>query len=200
MNRYIWNRCFFSPDDGGGIGGGGVGEAMIATEGQGQAGDGQGEQKTFTQAELDKILSKRLGEERLIYEKKTAEAVKNAQTEAQKLATLTAEERAKVEAENALKAHQDKIADVERREREIAAREMKSQALEALSAKGLPGYLLPCANMSDAESCNASIEALEKYIRDAIKQGVEDHVKKHGYTPPTGSTNSKAALEAAFGL
>lgn len=144
-------------------------------------GQEQGE-KTFTQAELNKILQERLDREAKASEKRTAEAVKQALEEAK----LTAEEKAAKEQERALKA-------MEAREAEIRKRETRLKAVELLSEKKLPGGLIDLVNLDGEEACSASIEAIEKTFSASLQAAVNERLK--GSTPPAGKPNSGDAME-----
>ena len=63
--------------------------------------------------------------------------------------------------------------ELEIREREIAARELKISALEKLNEKGLPAGLSALLNYDDAESCAASIDAAEELFRAEVKKQVD---------------------------
>ncbi len=127
--------------------------------------------KTFTQEEVDKIVQARLAKEA----KKNADAVAAARTEAEKLAKMTAEEKA---------AHdqQEREAKLAQREADIARRELRATALQTLGEKKLPAELADVLDYTDADKCNASIASVEKVYRAAVQQGVEDRMK--GNPPP----------------
>lgn len=147
--------------------------------------------KTFTQEELDRIVGERLAKEKGKYEKDVAAKVAAARTEAEKLAVMSAEEKAAA----AAKQREETLT---AREREIARREMRATALEALANKGLPAALADTLDMTDAEKCSASIEVIEKAFRAAVEQGVKDRMrgdppKGTGNTAPTGKRDELQA-------
>jgi hypothetical protein len=138
-------------------------------------------QKTFTQAEVDAILDKRLARERKDLDTKIQTAV----TEAQKLAKMTTDEREKHEREKRDK----ELAD---REGEITKRELRAQALETLAEKGLPKGLADLLPYVDADGTNAAIEATEKVFRAAVEQAVNERLKG---TPPPASGKPQGEKE-----
>lgn len=104
----------------------------------------------------------------------------NAQeTEAQRLAKMTADQK---------KEYLDsKKADaLTRREAELNKRELMSTAKETLTEKGLPIALAVSLDYKDADTCNASIETIGKAFNDAVQKAVEDRIK--GGNPMRRST------------
>ena len=122
------------------------------------------------QAEFDRRLNKA-----------TNTAVSNAQerwqmitdekvSEAEKLAKMTKDERDKYKM-------QKRIKDLEAREREITKKELQATAKNALAEKELPLQLAELLDYTDAKSCNASIDALEKAFRSAVADAVDERLK-----------------------
>lgn len=122
--------------------------------------------KTFTQEELNAIIDKRLERER-----KDAQArIDKAVTEAQKLAKMSADERAEHERQEL----QKKLAE---REAEITKRELRAEAKSQLSDKGLPVELAEVLPYTDADTTNAALAAVEKVFRAAVEKGVTERLK-----------------------
>ena len=122
--------------------------------------------KTFTQDELNAIIDKRLERER-----KDAQArIDKAVTEAQKLAKMSADERAEHERQEL----QKKLAE---REAEITKRELRAEAKSQLSDKGLPVELAEVLPYTDADTTNAALAAVEKVFRQAVEKGVTERLK-----------------------
>lgn len=113
--------------------------------------------KTFTQEDVNRIISERLGKER---------------------------DKIKKEQEAAL----------EKREKEIAVREMRMNALEKLNSRGLPSELADAINYSDEESIDKSIEILAKNYT------VPSNVRSSGYVPQYGGTVESDDIRQAMGL
>lgn len=92
------------------------------------------------------------------------------QTEAQKLAKMTKEQREDYE--------RKKQADtLTQREADLNKRELMSTAKETLIEKGLPVALATALDYKDADACNKSIETIGKAFQDAVQAAVEDRIK-----------------------
>jgi len=130
--------------------------------------------KTFTQAELDAVVEKRIAR----IQKDIDARIKAAATEAEKLAKMDADQRLEHE-----RAEREKtLAD---RESGITKRELKAEALQQLAEKGLPKELSEVLPYSDADSTNAAIVAVEKAFRKAVEIGVNERLK--GNPPKIGT-------------
>lgn len=136
--------------------------------------------KTYSQEEVDKLL----GDQKKKYEGKMSEA--------EKLANMTAEEKAAYEA----KQKEDKLAE---REKAVALKELQQTAAEALRERGLDPSLAKILNYTDAGSVDKSIKTVEKVIKAAIEKGIDEKLKASGGAPRTGSGGQTAnGVEAAF--
>ena len=122
------------------------------------------------QAEFDRRVSKAL-----------QTAITEAVTEAEKLAKMKSDEKAKYEQDKRTK-------ELDKREKDITTRELKAQAYETLAEKNLPKELIDTLNFSDAETCNASIEAVEKAFQNAVKKAVEERLKGAKPVKPADQT------------
>lgn len=91
------------------------------------------------------------------------------QTEAQKLAKMTADEK---------KAYEEKkrLEGLEKREAEITKRELMSTAKETLISKNLPIELAAVLDYTDADACNTSIEKIGKAFQDAVQAGIASRI------------------------
>lgn len=109
------------------------------------------------------------------------------QTEAQKLAKMTADEK---------KAYQEKkrLEDIDKREAELNKRELMTTAKETLISKNLPPELAVALDYKDADSCNKSIDAIGKAFEDAVQKAVEDRIKG-GKTFKKATDNNKLTDE-----
>jgi hypothetical protein len=149
--------------------------------------------KTFTQEELNAIIDKRLERER-----KDAQArIDKAVTEAQKLAKMSADERAEHERQEL----QKKLSE---REAEITKRELRAEAKSQLSDKGLPVELAEVLPYTDADTTNAALVAVEKVFRAAVEKAVTDRMR--GSAPQTnngpqqgGKTLQEELRDAIYG-
>lgn len=140
-------------------------------------------EKTFTQADLDKIVA-----ERLARQQKKFEAEKE---EAAKLAKMNADQKA----EYAAKKREEELA---AREKSIAEKELRYTALGILEESKLPASLVDCLNLSSADSCNASIEALKKAWPEAVTAAVNNALRSNNPPPYSGGNTQKDAFLAGF--
>lgn len=167
-----------SPSDGTGAEGsndnGGMGDVQ-GNDGTGD--DGAGSEPTFDdllknghQAEFDRRVQKAI-DTALTKQKGKYEALMNDKlSEAEKLAKMNKEEKQ----EYMQKKYEKEL---EEREANITKRELMAEAKNTLSEKGLPVSLAEVLNYADAESCNKSIEAVEKAFQDAVSAAVEEKLK-----------------------
>lgn len=154
------------------------------------------EAKAFTEAELNAEADRRAT-------KAARTAIENfkqnelpglitkVRTEAERLARMTAEQKAE---------HERRLAEEEldRRLADITRRELKIEAHKVLTDKGLPAELLEIVPCSSAEACEAGIEAIERAFRAAVGKGVNERFKAN--PPPqvatgrTGTTKTVTEL------
>ena len=142
------------------------------------------------QAEFDRRVAKALETAKGNWEK---DAQKRA-TEAEKLAKLSAEQRAQVEQERREKA-------IAEREAAITRRELLAAAKEQLVNDKLPPELAECIDYTDAETSTARLEAIKKAFMAAVSKSVDDRLRKP--PPKTGDPNTVSidvALRKAAGL
>ena len=129
------------------------------------------------QAEFDRRVNKAV---------QTAQAKWQAQTddklsEAEKLAKMTAAEKAQY-------MQQKKEQELADREAQITKRELMATAKNTLADKKLPQELADLLNYSSAEECNKSIDAVEKAFQTAVENAVKDRLR--GGTPPKKAPES----------
>ncbi|QJC54422.1 DUF4355 domain-containing protein [Paenibacillus albicereus] len=184
--RYPLNLQLFAEGEGGAEAAGG-GEGDKGGDGGAAAGGkaGEGEKKSFTQEDLDRILTERLGKAQSKWEKDLQTKLDEAKTEAEKLAKMTADQKAEHERQKREKALAD-------REGEITRRELRATALEQLAEKGLPKSLADILSYTDAESTNKGLEAVEKAFREAVEAGVNERLKSSGTGTPKGGSGGSA--------
>ena len=75
-----------------------------------------------------------------------------------------------------------KLKNLDDREAAVTRRELTAQAKDTLADKGLPIEFADILNYKDAESCNSSIEVVEKVFQNAVEKAVEERIK--GGKPP----------------
>jgi len=144
--------------------------------GQEPADKGKGDKVTFTseqQEYINRLIGQTIAKERSKWEKEFQTKLDEAKTEAEKLAKMTAEQKAEYE-------RQKREEELAKREREITRRELRATALETLAEKGLPKQLAEILDYTDAESTNKSIETVEKAFREAVEQAVNERLKGGG--------------------
>lgn len=185
INLGLCGQPMLAPDTGANGGGADTVSASSGTEGTTgteEAGEGkEGTSKSFDdilkdktyQSEFDKKVAEALETAKSKWETEKATELENAKTEAQKLAKMNADQKAQYEA-------QKKIEALEKREKDITTRELKATAYETLAEKNLPKELIGTLNFADAESCNASIEAVEKAFQSAVEKAVNDKLRGNG--------------------
>lgn len=147
--------------------------------------EGQAGAKTFSQEELNTIVSQRLKE----VKDKQDEAVKNAVAlavaEERRQAKLTEEEREK-------EAKTKREAELKAREEELTLRENKIKAQELLSQKNIPIDLVDFVVDLDESKTKENIEKLVKTYNKSVENGVTDKLKG---APPTDFSNSNDNTE-----
>ena len=161
-------------DTGAGVNGA---DNTTTTDTQDTSNTDQATEKTFTQEDVNKMIQDRITREQAKWEKK----VQDERTEAEKLAKMKADEKIKYQQEK----REKELAD---RERELTTRELKAQAYETLAEKGIPKELVELLNYENAETCNASIEILEKAFQPAVEKAVNE--KLRGGEPQKQFNNS----------
>lgn len=119
-------------------------------------------ERTFTRAEIGKMLSA---------ERSKWEAEQEAkENEAKKLAKMNADEKQKYQ----LDQREQELAD---REQAIARKELTAEAKAMLSERGLPVELVAVVNLSNAEAVTKSVASIQKTWEDAVQKGVSDRMK-----------------------
>ena len=118
--------------------------------------------KQLTQKDIDDAI--------VAARKKWEDEQQQQQTEAQKLAKMTADEK---------RAYQEKkrLEDIDKREAELNKRELMTTAKETLISKNLPPELAVALDYKDADACNKSIDAIGKVFEEAVQKAVEDRIK-----------------------
>lgn len=184
--------------DTGANGGSGTGADGGNGEGTGEGTQGQeGGDKSFDdvlkdkkyQSEFDKRVAKALETAKSKWETDYQAKIQEAKTEAEKLAKMNADQKAEYE-------KQKKLDELAKREKDITTRELRATAYETLAEKNLPKELVDILNYESAETCNKSIEAVEKAFQSAVEKAVND--KLRGGNPPKGGQGS--SNQSTFGF
>ncbi|MDD4292171.1 MAG: DUF4355 domain-containing protein [Clostridia bacterium] len=175
------SRVFLAQDDKTSAGAGMEGATGAAGGTEDDNGSGGGAQPTFDeliknpayQSEFDRRVTKALETAKTKWQAETAAQI----SEAEKLAKMTAEQKAQHEREK-------KDKELAQREAALTLKELRATAGEALSAKGIPLALLDALDFGSAEKCTASIDKVEAAFRASVQSAVEQRLK--GGTPPAG--------------
>ena len=120
---------------------------------------------TFTQEQVNDIVSKRLTEANTKAEKKLKDEVSKALDEAERQSKLSEAER-----EKEFKAKQQK--ELGNRERTITIRERRADAKDALSDRNIDTDLVDFVIDIDEDKTNANIDKLEKAFNKAVVKSV----------------------------
>lgn len=184
--------------DTGANGGSGTGADGGNGEGTGEGTQGQeGGDKSFDdvlkdkkyQSEFDKRVAKALETAKSKWEIDYQAKIQEAKTEAEKLAKMNADQKAEYK-------KQKKLDELAKREKDITTRELRATAYETLAEKNLPKELVDILNYESAETCNKSIEAVEKAFQSAVEKAVND--KLRGGNPPKGGQGNNN--QSTFGF
>lgn len=127
-------------------------------------------EKTFTQTEMNKIISDRLESERARWEKAAADE----KAEAERVAKMTAEQKAQHEQEKREREFAAREAELSRKERTATARDL-------LAEKNAPAALIGAVDVSSDEAVTTSVEAVVKAFNEAVSAEV---AKKLAGAPP----------------
>lgn len=167
-------------------------------EGQQQENQQQ-EVKTFTEAELQAEADRRATKaaQTAIENFKAKELpgmLANAKTEAEQLAKMTAEQKAEHERNQQQLSIEKAKEELDKRAQEITKHELKIEAHKTLIEKKLPVELLDTLIYTDADACNASINAVEAAFKTAVEKEVNERFK--GNPPPgkNSTVNEKDAI------
>jgi len=139
-------------------------------------------EKTFTQDDINRIISQTIASER----KKAETQISQARKEAEELAQMTAEQRAE---------HRmaEREAAISQREDTVKRNEVRAGAVQLLLKKGLPAELADTLTYADADSAAAAIDTLEQAFRQALQQGIEERMKGMA---PAATVSTAAGFEA----
>lgn len=132
--------------------------------------------KTFTQEEVDKMISERLARQQKKFD--------NEKEEAAKLAKMNAEQKA----EYAAKKREEELT---ARETAIQQKELRYEALTILEENKLPAKLVDCLDLTSADTCNASIEAIKTAWTEALTAAVDARLRSNNPPPFSGGNNSQ---------
>lgn len=134
--------------------------------------------KTFTQQELDDIVEARVARAVKKAQKDAEEKIQKAQSEGERLAKMTKDERAKEEEAKRLSA-------LEEREKALATKELQIEARNLLSEEGLPADFLDVVMADTADQVKENITNVRKLFDAAVEKRVNERLTQK--TPRTGT-------------
>lgn len=174
--RIPMNLQMFAADDGGDGGGSdgdnGGGSGAVSFDDFLKEGTNQSEFDSRVSREVTKALKKA--------EKKWKTLRDESVSEAEKLALMTPEEKAKYQSDK-------READLAKREAELNKKELQSGAKSKLIDAGLPADLHTVLDYTDEDACDRSIEVLKETFQKAVEAAVEAKLK--GSEPPREDPN-----------
>lgn len=142
--------------------------------------------KTFSQEELDKIISNRLSEAKKKLEAEKDKAIAEAKAEAERLAQLSNEEKEKELTQKQLEALSEK-------EKELASRENKLKAIEIFDEAKIPIKLVDFVVDSDSDRMIEKIQILKESWKSALSEELQKSVS--GEVPKDFKVNSSKKRE-----
>ncbi|MGT2833405.1 capsid and scaffold protein [Streptococcus phage Javan249] len=137
------------------------------------------ESKTFTQQELDDIVEARVARAVKKAQKDAEEQIQKAQSEGERLAKLSKDERNKEE-------QAKRLSELEKREHDLAMKELSIEARSLLSEEGLPAEFLNIVMADTAESVKDNISNLRTVFDEAVEKRVDERLTQSRVK--TGST------------
>ena len=151
-------------------------------------------EKTFTQAELNEIVEKRLIRERKKMQEEISKQHEEALTEAEKLQKMTESQKREYELNK-------KIAEYEAREKELNKRALMSETKGILAELGYVNdqikQLESFLDYTDADACKKSIESIDKIIKGIVADKVQREVNEKLKTtikPQTATLNTGSTI------
>ena len=136
-------------------------------------------EKTFTQADVDKIIEKRLARERAKFE----EQLKSKVGEAERLAKLNEEERAREEIRIAQDNLDKMTAEFNKMKSDFEQQQMLAQVAKELSDRNLPIGMAHNLIGKDAEVTKANIDAFENTWKASLEAAIKNEIKNNASSP-----------------
>lgn len=192
-NKFPMTLQLFAEGDGDGAGGGNVSGAGASGEGTNNeplSFDGFLAQEG-NQAEFDRRVQKAIDTAVSNAQQKWQALTDDKLSEAEKLAKMNKEEKAAY-------MQQKKEKELSDRESAVARKELMAEAKNTLAEKKLPAGLAEVLNYTNAESCNKSIDAVEKAFQAAVEAAVQERLKggEPPKTPPNTGDDMAKQVEA----
>ena len=136
-------------------------------------------EKMFTQAQLDEIINKRLAKERAKFD----EQLKNKVSEAERLAKLNEDERAKEEIRIAQENLNNMTAEFNKMKADFERQQMLAQVTKELNDRKLPIGMAENLMGKDAETTKANIEKFEVDWKASLEQAIKNEIKNNSSSP-----------------
>ena len=130
------------------------------------------------QSEFDRRVAKALETAKTKWDEGFEKALGEKIAEANKLAKMSADEKAKFEREKQEEDYKKRLA-------EVTKRELKAEAREQLVRDGLPAELAETLIYTDADSCKASMDAVKSAFNAAVEKAIDSKLK--GGIPKDGA-------------
>lgn len=158
------------------------------------------EEKTFTQAEVDEIVTKRLARETKKIEaekEKSYQAKLEAERlESEKLSKMNEVEKAKALAEKREKQLREREEALLAKEREIEQERISRQTMQMLGERRIPVELAQFITSQNADEIMDNVNTFEKCFNEAVEKVVNDRLKSK--TPIASSTNKNEITKEQF--
>ena len=136
-------------------------------------------EKMFTQAELDEIIGKRLAKEKAKFD----EQLKNKVSEAERLAKLNEDERAKEEIRIAQENLNNMTAEFNKMKADFERQQLMSQVIKELDNRKLPIGMAVNLIGKDAEATKANIDAFEETWKTSLADAIKSEIKTNASSP-----------------
>lgn len=146
-------------------------------------------ERTYTAAELEAEVDRRVNQAQLKWAAGLDEKLSAAKTEGEKLAKMTADQRAKAEFEQ-------QRTNFENERAQYQLERLEFEAAKQLGEQNLPISFAKMCVGKDAEQTKANIDTFKKEWSNALQAAVNDRMK--GTPPKTGGSTGTNADAAAF--
>lgn len=138
-----------------------------------------GQKKTYSEDELRAEVEKRVKEAKSLWDKDNEVKIKSERDDAAKMATMSADERARAEMEKRQKAF-----DEERNQ--YLTEKMEFEAAKELSKQNLPLSFAKLLSGGDIDATLSNIETFKEEFLKAVEAALSERLK--GNTPKTGTS------------
>lgn len=151
--------------------------------------EGNSEPKTYTEAEVQALLQAEADRRVSSALKKQQKAFESKMAEADKLRSMDENQRREYE-------FNQKVAELEAKEREFAIAQNKLEATKVLSNRGLPVEFVDYVVADDADTMMSNITTFERAFKSAVADEVARKIATP--TPKTGTTKQTGMTREEF--